>query len=310
MIKNTITTSLAVMILLVLVSAAPVVLLSASAAMAQTTPAGELDAHCDEGDINNPTWRYVTGGGELAAQTFVPDRTGKILTVMVLDTSRTLTIPTEVKIITTDSSGLPTDPVKTITTDPSGLPTDPPVLASSAFSVVTEEGWYVATFAAKDAAEVVADEKYAIVFYSPTWDVTVGDAGYCGEGELYRSFDWTWYLYPQSDGTTYDMSYRTYIGNPDTVAPTGTIRINDGATRTKTRLVSLNLNAGDALPSSGVTEMRIRNDGGAWGAWVPYTNTVEWKLTRGEGKKTVYARFKDTAGNVSARASDSIIYRP
>ena len=42
----------------------------------------------------------------------------------------------------------------------------------------------------------------------------------------------------------------------------------------------------------------------------PYTTRKDWKLTRGAGKKTVYVQYKDAAGNVSAKASDSITYRP
>jgi hypothetical protein len=56
--------------------------------------------------------------------------------------------------------------------------------------------------------------------------------------------------------------------------------------------------------------MRIQNAGGSWTAWQPYTTSKDWKLTRGSGKKTVYVNYRDGAGNLSARSSESITYRP
>jgi len=55
--------------------------------------------------------------------------------------------------------------------------------------------------------------------------------------------------------------------------------------------------------------MRLKNGGGEWKAWRPYTRSTEWSLERGEGTKTVYARYRDGVGNVSAVAKDAIRYR-
>ena len=97
---------------------------------------------------------------------------------------------------------------------------------------------------------------------------------------------------------------------PDTVSPAGSVQIDSGARRTTTRAVALDLNATDPTPSSGLDSMRLKNAGGSWSAWQPYAESKGWKLTRGAGKKTVYAQYRDAAGNVSARTSDSITYRP
>ena len=70
------------------------------------------------------------------------------------------------------------------------------------------------------------------------------------------------------------------------------------------------MDASDPSPGTGVASMRIKNAGGNWTAWQPYAKSKSWKLTRGAGKKTVYAQYRDAAGNVSAKASDSITYRP
>ena len=103
-----------------------------------------------------------------------------------------------------------------------------------------------------------------------------------------------------------DLVFETYV-TPDTTAPTGTVLINDGAQRITIRAVTLNLNATD--DNSGVKFMRVRNAGRAWSAWRRYATSKDWVLTAGEGTKTVYVQFRDAAGNVSARASDSITYR-
>ena len=96
----------------------------------------------------------------------------------------------------------------------------------------------------------------------------------------------------------------------DTARPTGTVLINGGKIRTASRAVTLRLNATDPTPGSGVASMRLMNAGGTWTAWQPYAESKGWKLTRGAGKKTVYVQYRDAAGNVSAKASDSITYRP
>lgn len=42
--------------------------------------------------------------------------------------------------------------------------------------------------------------------------------------------------------------------------------------------------------------------------WVAYATSYNWRLSDGEGEKTVYAFFKDEAGNVGSVASDTITY--
>ncbi len=96
----------------------------------------------------------------------------------------------------------------------------------------------------------------------------------------------------------------------DTVRSTGKVVINGGRAYTTSRDATLQLGASDPAPASGVASMRLRNAGGAWTAWQTYAESKGWKLTRGAGKKTVYAQYRDAAGNLSASTSDSITYRP
>ena len=91
----------------------------------------------------------------------------------------------------------------------------------------------------------------------------------------------------------------------DTTAPISTsISINAGASATTTTSVTLTLGAAD---SSGVSSMMISNDSAFTGAvFETYSTSKAWTLTSGNGVKTVYAKFKDAAGNVWAAFSDRI----
>jgi len=53
--------------------------------------------------------------------------------------------------------------------------------------------------------------------------------------------------------------------------------------------------------------MRFSNEDFVWTDWESYSSSKSWTLRSGDGRKTVYAEFKDPAGNVSKTYSDSII---
>jgi len=91
----------------------------------------------------------------------------------------------------------------------------------------------------------------------------------------------------------------------DSVSPVGVIKINNDETYTNTTLVTVTLSATDAI--SGVSQMQFSNIGtAAWSEPEPYTVTKSWTLDGGDGLKSVYVRFKDSAGNWSAPYSDTI----
>ncbi len=88
----------------------------------------------------------------------------------------------------------------------------------------------------------------------------------------------------------------------DSAAPTGSFAINEAYVAATA--VTLNFSASDTL--SGVTEMRFsETDGG--GSWVAYSADAAYPftLTGGDGTKTVYAEFRDAAGNV-LKANDAV----
>lgn len=90
----------------------------------------------------------------------------------------------------------------------------------------------------------------------------------------------------------------------DTAGPAGAIVIADGAAYLRTTGVSLTLSASD--PGSGVWQMQFSDDGSSWSAWESYATSKAWTLTSGDGRKTVYARYRDNAGSVSTVYSDSV----
>jgi hypothetical protein len=94
----------------------------------------------------------------------------------------------------------------------------------------------------------------------------------------------------------------------DKSAPTGSVTINDGASRTRSRSVTLTLSATDPSPGSGVSQMRISNtqSGLSSATWEAYSTTKAWSLSSGQGTKTVYVQYRDGAGNGSGVATDTI----
>lgn len=85
-------------------------------------------------------------------------------------------------------------------------------------------------------------------------------------------------------------------------APTITsFNIDSGVTYTKNaeRKVTLNSNVSDT-GGSNLAQMRFANEDLAWSNWETYAAArTNWILSANDGTKTVYAQYKDNAGNVS-----------
>jgi subtilisin family serine protease len=90
---------------------------------------------------------------------------------------------------------------------------------------------------------------------------------------------------------------------PELEPPTGTVVVNDDAAYTKSANVTLALSATDA---SGVSQVCVSNDATCT-AWKSYATTSAWTLSAADGAKTVRVFFRDTWGNTSAAATDSIV---
>ncbi len=93
--------------------------------------------------------------------------------------------------------------------------------------------------------------------------------------------------------------------NLDTTAPTGSVRINNGAAVTSTRNVTL------TFPSPAGSPNKVRVGTSSNLSAVPYQAftagmSLPLTLTAGDGTKTAYAQFQDAAGNNSVVYSDTI----
>jgi alpha-tubulin suppressor-like RCC1 family protein len=99
----------------------------------------------------------------------------------------------------------------------------------------------------------------------------------------------------------------------DTTAPSGTVSINSGASYTNSTSVTLTLSATDSVGVTGYyLSDRSTTPSASASGWTSVTSTtsysgsVSYTLSSGEGSKTIYAWYKDAAGNVSSTASDTI----
>ncbi len=90
----------------------------------------------------------------------------------------------------------------------------------------------------------------------------------------------------------------------DTVAPTGSIIINNGALSTASASVTLKLTFSDI--GSSVKYMRFSDDGATWTNWEPAAETRAYTLPGPVGYNTVRVQYRDIAGNNSVRFSDYI----
>ena len=85
----------------------------------------------------------------------------------------------------------------------------------------------------------------------------------------------------------------------------GTIVINSNAAYSNAANVSLTLSCANG--AAGCSQMKFSNDGTNYSNYEPYATTKSWPLNNGDGTKTVYVQFKDTAGNMSSVYSNTII---
>ncbi len=86
--------------------------------------------------------------------------------------------------------------------------------------------------------------------------------------------------------------------------PAVELSIESGAGYTDIQKVML-----DVAATPAATECRFSNDQKAWNDWSAYSASMRysWTLSGGDGTKTVYAQCRNTGGQVSDTASDTIV---
>ncbi len=134
--------------------------------------------------------------------------------------------------------------------------------------------------------------------YSVTWDTTTASNG---------SHTLTAIAQDSAGNIATSAPITVTVNNAaaDTTLPTGTVTINGGAASTNTTAATLTLSATDN--SGSVAQMQFSNDGTTYSAVEAYATSKTWTLATGDGTKTVYAKFKDAAGNWSTAATDTIV---
>jgi hypothetical protein len=101
------------------------------------------------------------------------------------------------------------------------------------------------------------------------------------------------------------------IAAADSTAPAGTVSLDAGAPSTASSTVSVAVPATDA--GTGVSQVRLSNSattsGGllSTGQTFAYRTPISWALAAGDGTRTVYVQWRDSVGNWSTVASDSIV---
>ncbi len=317
-------------------------LLLASMSLAVLLASGAALAEEKVDQVNDGSYPYSYGtfssNWQYLAQSFTAGKTGTLSKVSVrIAGCSPLLKDINVRLYSYKSTGGYGDPVKSTTLPASQVP--------CSGSYASPPPWTDISFAPDNRMSLIAGRSYRIGLepervYSTGYDYDYywysGSQGYFGGDPSYRSLQPERYYWSPYNGA--DFLFRTYVDVPDsdgdglandvdqcryeagpasnngcpldTVRPAGSLQIDGGVARATTRAVALDLTATDPTPSSGLDSMRLKNAGGSWTAWQPYAASKDWKLTRGAGKKTVYAQYRDAAGNVSAKASDSITYRP
>lgn len=109
------------------------------------------------------------------------------------------------------------------------------------------------------------------------------------------------------------VSYLIPDTTPPAPWPAGSkgVVINDDIDTTETPNVELTLNCYDGYEGSGLYLMQISNDGVFdTEPWEDFAETKSWSLIGGSGTRTVYARFRDRALNISSVYSDDITLAP
>jgi subtilisin family serine protease len=139
----------------------------------------------------------------------------------------------------------------------------------------------------------------------------------CSAGGSWETYSTSksWTLGQTNATVTVYAKYRDAAGNEsscisdtiihDNQAPTSpTIAINSAANYTNSTSVTL------SLSSTGASQMYVTNIAGcsAGGSWETYSTSKSWTLGQTNATATVYAKYRDAAGNETSCISDTIIH--
>ncbi|MEL7450880.1 MAG: hypothetical protein AAFN78_16825, partial [Pseudomonadota bacterium] len=133
---------------------------------------------------------------------------------------------------------------------------------------------------------------------------------YYDEG-LTPGVGYTYYLVAEGFSGAWTARTETFgaRAKEDPLPPKGWVKIENGLDATPDHLVSLQFDMSDES-----VEMQVSNESTFAGvAWQPLVPEINWVLDAGpvvQAYRTVYARFRDPAGNVSITYQDTIFVNP
>ncbi len=169
--------------------------------------------------------------------------------------------------------------------------------------------------AVNDRSPSMSGDATEIAFYSDVdGDQEIFVVNSDGSGLTQLTYNIVTDANPSTDGYGSKIAYVSGMFNDgevflvtqvDLSPPTGNVLINGGATTTDSVSVTLAFSATD--PDSGVTQMRLANEGEPWSDWEPYVTSKSWTLTSGEGEKRVWVYFMNGDGLESTPATDTIL---
>lgn len=141
------------------------------------------------------------------------------------------------------------------------------------------------------------------------WDNRNSEPGYSDYSSWMSSYSLST---NHNENRTIYVKLRDYVGNEnnavtntitfDNVAPTVNLfLINNGDTYSNSPSFTLNSDI------TGAIEMRFSNDGSNFSSWTNLLSTFSpWNFS-GDGTKTIYAQYRDEAGNISSSNDDIIL---
>ena len=176
-------------------------------------------------------------------------------------------------------------------------------LTLSATDSVGVTGYYVSD---SSATPLASDSGWTSVTSTTSYSGSVSYTLSSGDGEK-TVYVW----YKDSPGNVSSAASDSIT--LDAAAPSGSISINSGASYTNSTNVTLTLSATDSVGVTGyyVSDSSATPSSSASG-WTSVTSTtsysgsVSYTISSGDGGKTIYVWYKDSTGNVSSAASDSI----
>ncbi|QHZ55577.1 Ig-like domain-containing surface protein [Brevibacillus sp. NSP2.1] len=145
---------------------------------------------------------------------------------------------------------------------------------------------------------------------------------FSNDGATWSGWEWlaatkAWELSPGDGSKTVKMKLKDGLGHEreyedsitlDTTPPEAALSIkgtNAANTATSSATVKLLIEATDA---QGPVEMTLSNTDGVFaGGWQPVQPELQWKLSSGDGNKTVYAKFRDAAGHEVTRSASILL---